>query len=399
MTTYSVNPKVLIWARKEARLDRAIAADLLRSCLGEDAEEKLAALESDFNAPEPTLSILEGMSKVYKVSIITLCRPSVPPHSKKSVDFRTIKGRSPTMGRDTVNAVRSTQRFIEDMEDLIQNTPNLYQSVNLPHLNISDDVSNAANIERTRLGITIQMQHNWKDTDAAFEAWRWSIERLGILVFAFRMPMADCRGFVLNGNALSAIAVNYNDDSGAQVFTLFHEYAHILLRQFGICGRAEDVDELNIEKFANNFAANLLMPEDQVIELAELSSLNTQTQSRFDIVLDAAKTIASYLNVSVEAAVLRLERLGKVPPGSHEKYVSVARGKRRPRGGIAPYYHRYLNKFGNRYLSTILTALNKNYIDAVDAYHMLGGVKSRHFRDFQADLAQREKIYSNKAST
>jgi len=323
MSTYNVNPKVLVWAREEAHLERLEAAQLLRTWLGDDAETKLTALESEHGTDQPTLSILQAMSKTYKVSLITLCRPNVPPHTKQITDFRTFKGRAPILGTDAINAMRSTQVFIDDIEDLIQDVPSLYPKIDLPQLNLKSDPEQAASIELKRLNVTTQMQHSWEDTSAAFEAWRWHVEKLGILVFTFKMPVTDCRGFVLSGSTLSAIAVNYIDDSGAQIFTLFHEYAHILLREFGVCGRTEDVDKRNIEKFANNFAANLLMPVDKVHELADLSSLNEKTMNRFNIALDAARTISKYLNVSVEAAILRLERLNRVPDGTEVLSIGV----------------------------------------------------------------------------
>lgn len=397
MSTYPVEREVLIWARDERGLSFDEAANELESHLGTDPSAKLKAIEDGNQLP--TLTLLQAMAKKYEVSLITLFLPEPPPHTEKPSDFRTLGGQSPTLSPDALRAIRSARRQQETVAELAKDFPHLHKLVTLPRTTLRDRPAALAATERQRLGVTLAMQSSWVDGKEAFNAWRWFVEQIGVLVFRFDMPLDDCRGFSLSGyGSAPAIVVNGADTDEAQTFTLFHEYAHVLLGRFGICGQIENVDDHQLERFSNDFAANLLMPSDKVIELAELSSLDGRAD--FSIVLDAARTIANYFSVSVEAAVLRVERLGKAPKGSHDQYVayvSQRKKKRRSRGGRGPYHRRYLNKLGNGYVSVVLGALQENLINAVEADDMLDGVKSRHFFALESDLAERHEQYGTAA--
>jgi len=393
VATYSVEPKVLIWAREECGLSFDQAVDDLKPHLAkEDPSSRLADIEA--GKQPPTLSLLAAMSRVYNVSLVTLFWPSPPPRTEKPTDYRTIRGQAPTLSKATLLAIRNTVRWQATMMELVQDVPELYQPLDLPTVALRDDPARIADSERLRLGVTFEEQRKLKDANQAFNLWRWRIEDHGILVFALSMPLTDCRGFVFDGGSnIPAIVVNKQDDAAAQVFTLFHEYAHILLRQFGICGHSRDVDEREVETFSNSFAANFLMPTDEVIEQAELNSIDRHAD--IEIVLDAIPTMTRCFKVSGEAMVLRLEALRLAPYGLHSEYIRRMR-VRKPRRGFGDgksFHRRYLNKLGNRYVETVLTALRHGSINAAEADDMMDGVKGRHFRELEIELANRRKEY------
>jgi len=279
------------------------------------------------------------------------------------------------------------------ISELVKDVPEIYQAFEFPTISLGDDTKTIGANERKRLGVSLEMQRDWSDASEAFDLWRWRIEQLGIIVFSFNMPTSDCRGFVLKDHdKVPTIVVNNQDSDQARIFTLLHEYTHILLRRFGICGYSTNVDEKDIEGYANSVAANILMPKDKVVELAEVCSVNKQ--SNFEAVMEAARSIANYFKVSVESTILRLQTLGQVPPFSHDEYTRRMQGKHhRKKRGRAPYYRRYLNRLGNKYVSVVLDALNHNYIDAAEADDILDGVKSSHFHMLEVDLAERQKKY------
>jgi len=82
VATYSVEPKVLIWAREECGLSFDQAVDDLKPHLAkEDPSSRLADIEA--GKQPPTLSLLAAMSRVYNVSLVTLFWPSPPPRTEK----------------------------------------------------------------------------------------------------------------------------------------------------------------------------------------------------------------------------------------------------------------------------------------------------------------------------
>ena len=63
----------------------------------------------------------------------------------------------------------------------------------------------------------------------AFDQWREWLESLNISVLKLKIPAGDARGFSLTDGEPSVIVVNSADAERARLFTLFHEYAHLLL--------------------------------------------------------------------------------------------------------------------------------------------------------------------------
>ena len=67
------------------------------------------------------------------------------------------------------------------------------------------------------------------------------------------------------------IIINNHDIDSAQVFSLIHEFCHVLLRRTGVCNdfdyyvsdRANEIRR--IESFCNQFAANFLVPRDHLV--------------------------------------------------------------------------------------------------------------------------------------
>ena len=93
----------------------------------------------------------------------------------------------------------------------------------------------------------------------ALENWREQVEEKGIFVFkdAFRDDSVD--GFCLIHEQFPVIYLNNSRSSVRQIFSLFHELAHLLLGENGITRGINPVGE-QIEVFCNQFAAEFLVP-------------------------------------------------------------------------------------------------------------------------------------------
>lgn len=100
------------------------------------------------------------------------------------------------------------------------------------------------------------------------------MENLGVLVFQFAMPVHDARGFSLVEDGISSIVLNSHDSINARIFTLFHEYAHLLLGTSGICNLEESSElHLDIERFCSHFAGAILVPKIDLLHHELISSI------------------------------------------------------------------------------------------------------------------------------
>ena len=171
------------------------------------------------------------------------------------------------------------------------------------HAQLNDSVTELAQQTRSYLGISVETQAGWGSTKETLENWRKSIEEKGIFVFkdAFRDDSVD--GFCLVHEQFPVIYLNNSRSSVRQIFSLFHELAHLLLGVNGITRGINPVGE-KIEVFCNQFAAEFLVP-----------SSDLETRFNFPIYDDdaidsAIEELAGYYKVSRPVILLRLVNRG-----------------------------------------------------------------------------------------
>ena len=126
----------------------------------------------------------------------------------------------------------------------------------------------AASRIRAFLGISFAEQFGWRNADTAFKAWRSAFYRVGLTVFKDAFRADDFCGFSLYDSEFPVIFVNNSNTKTRQVFTLFHELAHLLHRTSGVVMTREfrhplPADQSRIESNCNQLAASILVPEEE----------------------------------------------------------------------------------------------------------------------------------------
>ena len=121
---------------------------------------------------------------------------------------------------------------------------------------------------RESLDISIDKQSKWKSAGIAFKMWRKALEANGIFIFKDAFLNDDYSGFCLYDEKYPIIFVNNSMADSRQVFTLFHELAHLLYRSGGIDFRSRDTTRsfqeyyFNIEVRCNRFGNEFLVPPE-----------------------------------------------------------------------------------------------------------------------------------------
>ena len=121
----------------------------------------------------------------------------------------------------------------------------------------------------------------------------------------------EARGFSISEKRFPVIVVNSGDAHGARIFTLLHEFTHILLDTGGICDLEEYSQahtlEQNIEKFCNRVAGAALVPasllEAHVIAQRHGRYLEWEDEEIWNLSIE--------FSVSEEVIVRRLLILGR----------------------------------------------------------------------------------------
>ena len=167
---------------------------------------------------------------------------------------------------------------------------------------------------REFLNINLQTQVDWRNDYEALNGWRRALESVGVLVFqAEKVDIAEMRGFAIGERPLPVIVVNKSDRPKGRIFSMFHEFAHVLLGDSSISG--DDItgyqltpEERRVEVFCNHVAAAALLPSAWFAQDSELSGYEQSGQWNDKTVALLAKRF----NVSREFIWRRLRTRGKI---------------------------------------------------------------------------------------
>lgn len=306
-----VKPALLLWARRTAGFDLDQAAKKAGV-----KPDKLLAWEE--GRARPTVVQLQKLAAVYRRPLGIFYLPQPPKDFKAMRDFRRLvpAGDHEFSPELLLEFRRAHYRRLVAL-DLATEMGQLPPALNL-RANLSDDGETVADRLRRALQVTMAEQISWGQEYRAFLEWKGALERLGILVFQFpHVPVEEARGFSISERELPAIAVNSADAIRAKIFTLFHELAHLVLREEGVCDLlgSPRLGSEAIEAFCNRLSAAVLVPRQDLLSLPQVAQ---HEGSRPWSDEEIARLSNRYL-VSQEVIVRRLVTVGKATKAFYER--------------------------------------------------------------------------------
>lgn len=369
MTAIPIKGAVLKWAREYRGLDLRAAADQLGISV-----EDLIAYEGEERAP--TLTAFENFAAQYRLPQATLFLATPPTTPADPQDYRTLSGLDPKKSFDFRIALSNVRTLLFYSERAALEDEEFVRPA-IRQIGFDADPDEEGEKERRRFAVSVEDQLSWRSTHA-FRNWRRALEAKGVLVFGQKFPMSDCRGFSLFETPNSPCVV-FNKTEHVEVaraFTLWHEYAHLMLRRPGIC---DENPRSPIEAFCNRFAAAFLMPREAVRAV-----LPVWPNEPVDWPDANIKRGAQRLKVSQRAFALRLEEVGLAPAGFNKRFSWPVR-KPRVGGGGGNYLATRLSEIGGAFVRRVFDALDRGAIDSVEAVEALA-LSEEHFDAARAYL-------------
>ena len=382
-----VQPSVLRWARESQGYSQEdVALHLKRTT------EEVAAWEAGSSAP--TYAQLETLAYgLFKRPLAVFFLPAPPPEPKVKQEFRTLPDfEIDQLAADTRYQLRLAHAYqisLRELNDGANTSPRKIFS----DLRFSDRTGAAAAAATVRqyLGTTVATQTAWGSSEDALKAWRGLVEDVGVYVFKHAFKQKAISGFCLADDQFPIIYLNNSTAKTRQIFSLFHELAHLLLKVNAISKFDESYIEFlppreqRIERFCNAFAAEFLIPSsDFSSQIDKFRAINEQT----------IQALARRYLVSREAILRRILDRGLVNQKFYEELVakwndeSESSSRSSNEGGGGDYFATQSTYLGDRYLQLVFSKHYQGRISLEQVADYLG-VRTKSVAGIEAMLLRK----------
>lgn len=375
MAKVAVNHDVLKWARESMNLSLEDVAYRMKKSV-----DIIQAWEEGQDAP--TYSQLEKLAyDIYKRPLAVFFFPNPPKEESPKKSFRTL----PEFEYNKFPA--SLIRLFRRAQSMQIKLNELCEGKNPAERNILDELVIAPNQSadqivnevRDYLGIPLQEQISWKNTDVSLNKWRDVIEKCGVFVFKDAFKEQGISGFCLYDNEFPIIYINNSMPKTRQIFTLFHELVHLLFKTGGVDKISDEYiaslprNDRKIEVFCNQVAGDFLVPEYDFKK--QLTGLYIDDKS--------ISALANRYAVSREVILRKLLDEGLV---SQKFYIEKAtewieEAKAKPKTG-GDYYATKVVYLGHNYLDIVFSNYYRNRISLDQAAEYLS-VKTNQVTNFE----------------
>jgi len=340
-----INHDVLIWARKTAGFAQE---DMLKSFP--------RYTEWEAGKSNPTYNQLDNLASKFHRPVAVFFFPEIPKEDSIEKSLRA-------MNEEDIEHFTPTVRFLfrkakvfqiclgELYEGQIEEQIKKISWLNMHNNNQS--IPELANEVRKYFNISIDEQSSWKNSEEALNKWRDVLARKGIFVFKESFKNDFVSGFCIYDAVFPIIFINNSLSKNRQIFTMFHELAHLLFAESYLdvfdsgFWRLEYENPNHIEVKCNAFAGEFLIPDKVFIE-------SISTDSDID---ENIKNLAGRFNVSKEVILRKFLNKKYIDRVFYEQKIDQWSKKRQKQ--------QKESKVGGNYFNTKLAYLGDNYLDVV----------------------------------
>jgi Zn-dependent peptidase ImmA (M78 family)/DNA-binding XRE family transcriptional regulator len=382
-----VTPEVLRWARESigASLDDAAQRAGV-------SVERVQAWEA--GEAEPTVAKLRTLAKLYQRPLAVFLLPEPPLTFDAMRDFRRLPG---TTDHSWSRPLHKVFRRALDQQviaaELIE-AEGEAPSSSVPAASLDTTPEDAGGLARGALGVTLAQQFAWRRPEGALTGWVEAVESLGVLVLRTSdVASTEMRGFSVSSGPLPAIVINALDFPRGQVFTLLHEFAHLMLREGGLCDLLEPDARPSraIEVWCNAVAGATLMPARAFLDNEVVGPAGVREWDD-----DVLVQLSGRWGVSQEAVVRRLVTLGRASLDfylrKHVEYRDAYDDQRaqeqvRRRGATSgpPPYRMTIRDRGKPYVRLVLDAYHRDALSPSSVSNLLS-LKLKHLPALEREV-------------
>ncbi len=320
--------------------------------------------ELPFRVPSlyPSYPQLERMADKFKVPVAVFFFPAPPDIEPISESFRTLpEAQFEQIPRRLKLLLRKAKALQLSLSELAnERNPSDHLITRDLSFAVDAPVEKVAEAVREYLGITLNQQMGWKSAEQALKIWRSRLHEVGVFVFKDAFQQDDYSGFCLYDQEFPIIYVNNSTAFTRQIFTLFHELAHLLFHTSGVDRFRDDYigrlsgDAKRIEILCNRFAARFLVPAEAFNR--EFSGLEASRE--------VAELLSNRFCVSREVIYRTFLDRGPIDQEEYESGTKAFSEHKRGGGDGGSYYSNQISYLGSPYIGLAFGQYYANRIDA-----------------------------------
>jgi Zn-dependent peptidase ImmA (M78 family) len=363
-----VEPELLKWARGQANLE-PIAADR-KIGVPDGSVERWERGET-----QPTIVQLRKAAKVYMRALAVFFMSEPPQGFNTLRDFRRIAEQGDAAWSTALHAeyrrAHVQRDFLLELAELDGLEPADRWRLSMPG---DDERLAEAARQHVRQMAALPFPTPGADEYKHLGYWTNALEESGVLVMSTEggeVSVDEMRAFSLYFDQVPVIMLNGADATRGRLFSLLHEYVHLLLHTEGLCDTRTDnratSPNRQLEARCNAVAAAILMPRRAVLSSRLVTEHAAGDVWSLGDLIDAAKPFG----VSVEAFLRRLVTLGRVSMETYQEFRSShgqedgTAAKRKARGGN--FYTTKARDLGKGYVRRVSSAHRHALIDSAAA--------------------------------
>jgi len=366
-----VTQEVLRWAR----LTMGLSVDEVARKMGKDIN---TIVEWENGKDTPTYVQLEKLAyQIYKRPLAIFFFPHPPEEETPKQSFRTL----PEQEIETLSP--QVHYLLRQARVMKINLSELNAGVNPAEKNIIQDLSFNPDIPATEiasrvrkyLNVDLKRQFSWSNVDLALKEWRNHIDLHGVYIFKEAFKDDILSGFCVYDKIFPIIYINNSKPKTRQIFSIFHELCHLLLKTGGIDTRYDNYikylkgDDKKIEILCNRFAGEFLVPDfDFDFRISDIDINDTSIEN-----------LAFKYKVSREVILRKLFDRNLVDQDYYNKKANQWTDEIKPKqtGGGGDYYATKKAYLGEKYIELAFSNYYKNKI-SVDQLADYVGVTTRN---------------------
>ena len=198
-------------------------------------------------------------------------------------------------------------------------------------------------------------------------------EKFFIPVFEHPLKSNGVRAFSVFGD-VSVMVLNESDSNEVRLFSLFHEFCHLLKRQEGICtvDFEKDKDNQPEEKYCDEFAAFLLMPEQQLRNVVKEFPITTLKQLR---------EVSKLFGVSQSVMIIQMKTFGIINQSQYRQLKSKLESVQSKGFGRRNWEQTYIKRTSRLVLNHLIDSYKKGDL-TYTSLSTITGIKDKYLQKF-----------------